>query len=103
SVFTKKTQRLAEERKVIERLEPYVDVVESYEADPVATVQALADQHGYDLVPRGTARGHGNGQPAAAATPPDEIAEFRQALGPEMEYLAEPLAPALTKLIDRKV
>jgi hypothetical protein len=102
--FTQKTQKIAEERKVIERLEPYVDVIESFEADPAATIAALAEQQGFDLVPRGTAPPSGNGHGQTLAQPaPTDVEEFRKVLGPDLEYLAEPLAPAVTTLIDRKV
>jgi hypothetical protein len=104
--FTQKTQALSAERKVIERLEPYVDVIESFEQDPTATIAALAEQQGFDLVPRGTAppTGQGNGHGQTLTQPaPTDVEEFRKVLGPDLEYLAEPLAPAVTTLIDRKV
>lgn len=99
--FTKKTQAIAAERKTFERLRPYEALVDAYEEDPATTLQTLADEHGYDLVPRGSAKPTG---PAADPTPTkSDVDEFRDVLGPELEYLAEPLAPAVTTLIDRKV
>lgn len=51
--FTKKTQTLATERKSVERLQSYSDIIDAYEADPEALVEALAQQHGLKLVKAG--------------------------------------------------
>lgn len=51
--FTKKTQTLSTERKSVERLQSYSDIIDAYEADPEALVEALAQQHGLKLVKAG--------------------------------------------------
>jgi len=95
--FTKKTQALAEERRAATRFEPYVDLIDAYEEDPKAVVLALAKQHGLTIAnPEAPATAEGTTTAVDAV-----LDEFKGALGPEFEYLAEGLAPAITKLVER--
>lgn len=102
--FTKKTQGLAEERKTYERMKPYVELIDAYEEDPEGVLTRLAAESGFSLVAKG-AKPAGDtpaGETAATADAVDEVmTEFRESLGPELEYLADGLAPAITKLVER--
>lgn len=99
AAFTKKTQALAEQRRSTERLSRYVDIIDAYEADPEATVLALAQQHGLTI----TRPGETTAETADTTTTAVDavLGEFKEALGPELEYLADGLAPAITKLVER--
>ena len=100
--FTKKTQTLAAERESVKRLQSYAPLIEAYESDPAAVVKLLAEENGLVLVPKGT-------EAAAAPAKADEAAsgvdalldEFRTELGPELEYLADGLAPAIKSLVQK--
>lgn len=97
--FTKKTQTLAAERKSVERLQQYEPLLDAYESDPMAVLKLLAEENGVELVTKG-------GAPAAATTETTAavdtmLDDFREALGPELEYLADGLAPAITKLVEK--
>jgi hypothetical protein len=98
--FTTKTQALSAERKTFERMRPYVELIDAYEEDPAAVVRALAEQNGLrlaDVPAKETTT-----ETAATDTAVDEVmTEFKAALGPELEYLADGLAPAITKLVER--
>lgn len=90
AVFTKKTQALAEQRKV---LAPYADLIEAYEQDPVTVLRDLASQQGLrfaDPEPQATTQ----------SIVDDAVGAFRQALGPELDFLADKLAPAVQALAE---
>jgi hypothetical protein len=94
--FTQKTQALSAERKTYEKVQPYGDLIEAYEADAEGTITALARERGYKLVK--------DEAPAAEAAKPvvdEALGEFRKALGPDYEYLADALSPALSALVQR--
>jgi hypothetical protein len=102
AAFTKKTQALAEQRRSTERLSRYVDIIDAYEADPEATVLALAQQHGLSITRPGETTAETTTETGDTTTAVDAVlTEFKEALGPELEYLADGLAPAITKLVDR--
>ena len=96
--FTKKTQALAEQRRSQERLAPYAEMIDALESDPDGTIRALAEQHGITI---GRAEPAAETAETAAAATEAVLTEFRTALGPELEYLADGLAPAITKLVER--
>lgn len=99
--FTKKTQALATKVKSVERLEQYEPLLDAYEQDPAAVIRLLAEEHGIELVAKGTAPAK---EPAASETTTavdTMLDEFRETLGPELEYLADGLAPAITKLVEK--
>jgi hypothetical protein len=100
-VFTKKTQALADQRKSSERLSQYVDIIDAYEEDPEATVVALGKALGLTVSREGEARAETKATETAATTADAIIGEFKESLGPELEYLADGLAPAITKLVER--
>lgn len=91
-VFTQKTQGLSAERKRLERLERYTDLIDAYETDPAGTIQQLADQHGLAKppVPEKPA------QPSAGESP--YLADAKAALGPDLDFLATPVAALLEKI-----
>lgn len=99
--FTKKTQALADQRKSSERLEQYVDIIDAYEEDPEATVVALGKSLGLTVSREGEARAETKTSETVATTADAIIGEFKESLGPELEYLADGLAPAITKLVER--
>lgn len=102
--FTTKTQALAAERRSVERLQSYADIIDAYESDPVATIRELARQNGMEFTPDETPAGEtpaGTGSTDATTTVDAVLTEFKEALGPELEYLADGLAPAITKLVER--
>lgn len=76
--FTKKTQTLATERKSVERLQSYSDIIDAYEADPEALVEALAQQHGLKLVKAGetTTETKVEEKPGPAAQPAPKLSAF---------------------------
>lgn len=97
--FTKKTQKIAEEHKSVERLRSYSDIIDAYETDPVALIKALAKQHSIDFTT--TAAGDTATTEETETTVDEVLGEFKEALGPDLEYLADGLAPAITKLVER--
>jgi hypothetical protein len=103
-VFTKKTQALAEKRKAVERFESYAPVLEAYESDPLALIRFLAEENGVELVTKDAATKPATGTATTTAetkTAVDGILDtFRQQLGPELEYLADGLAPAIKGLVE---
>jgi hypothetical protein len=101
--FTKKTQKLAERAKKYDRYDQYAPVLEEYEADPVAALTKLAEQHGLRLTDatapetrQATEEATEAAQPAVDAL----IQQFKEKLGPEYEYLADGLAPAVMHLVE---
>lgn len=98
-VFTRKTQALAEEKKSVERLRSYSDIIDAYESDPEATIKALAKQHNIDLTPAKAGETETTEETEDAVE--QVLSEFKEALGPDLEYLADGLAPAITKLVER--
>ncbi len=97
--FTKKTQALAEQRRSQERLAPYAELVDALESDAEGTILALAQQHGLTVTRPGEKPAETTADTTAAAEA--VVTEFRTALGPELEYLADGLAPAIQKLVER--
>jgi len=87
--FTQKTQKLAEERKGIEK---YQQLIDSFEADPKATIKKLAEQSGLTLVEAAQAAKEAeNGEDPI-------LTEVKKSLGPDLEFLAERVAPMFQKL-----
>lgn len=100
--FTKKTQALADERRTLERLAPYQDLIDAYESDPAAVVRTLAEQNGIKLVDDGDEKAAAASGDETTATAVETVLEdFKASLGPDLEYLADGLAPAITKLVER--
>lgn len=95
-VFTQKTQTLAAERKALTKAQPYMELIEAFETDKEGTLAKMAKEMGFTL-------NKDTVQTEAAAKPAvdDTIAEFKKSLGPEYEYLAEALAPAVSALVQR--
>jgi hypothetical protein len=87
--FTRKTQKLADERR---ELEPFRDLIAAYREDPAGTIEDLARQSGLEVR-----------KPSPADSPTsDPVADAKkvllEALGPEYEDLAEKLGPAISKV-----
>lgn len=105
--FTTKTQALAAERKALQAerdgVAQYKNLIEGYERNPGEVIRLLAEHHGFDIKPKGAAAAQTE-LPAtgAAETADDTTAVLRQALGPELEGLADALAPAIQKLVTRQ-
>ena len=106
-VFTQKTQKLSEDRKTTARLQEYAPIIDAFEADAEATIRALAEQYGVAIAPAGESK-----DAKATATETSKaieaeratlLAEFKDSLGPELEYLADHLMPAFEKLLDRRL
>jgi hypothetical protein len=105
--FTQKTQKLAEERRSVEKLREYAPLIEAYEENPEAVIRELAKLNGLSVAEVRAEIEHaetGEGTPAtdgdAQATVDAVMAEFKTNLGPELEYLADGLTPAITKLVE---
>lgn len=101
--FTQKTQKLAAERTALEPLKALAEhreLLEALQSDPEGTLKALAEQHGLKFA-EPTAEVETAQQAQSAAQPAvDAIVDsFKQKLGPELEYLADSLAPAITELV----
>jgi hypothetical protein len=92
TAFTQKTQALAEQRKA---LEPYQGLIDRWNTDPQGTVRALAEQAGVRLEQVETK------QEVRDATS-EVVAELKLDLGPDLEFLADKLGPALERLIARE-
>jgi len=91
SAFTKKTQELAEQRK---QLEPYQQLIRSYETDPKGTVKQLYEHFfpQQDATPK-----------QAAQATNAFLDQLRTGLGPELSFLADRMAPALENLMQSYV
>ena len=96
--FTPRMQKLSALTKA---LAPHADLLDGLESpDPAirqATVRQLAQTHGLTLAEPGPS----TETPYAASA--DALTITRQALGPELEFLAEKIAPAFEQLLDRRV
>ncbi len=103
SAFTKKTQALAAERRSHERLQPYADLIDAYEADAEGTLSQLAEQHGFKLVKPGEAAADTEEEVATGTTAEQLAEELRGELGEEYDYLVDPLSRALSKVADKLV
>jgi hypothetical protein len=93
--FTTKTQKLAADRKEVERLKKYQEIIDSFETDPEGTVKKLASQYGVTLeAPK----------KEPSQTKQDELnemqAELRQLLGEENEQLADGLFHIFNKRLE---
>jgi hypothetical protein len=105
SAFTKKTQAIAAERKSYERLSKYADIIDAFETDADATLEYLAEQRGMKLV-KGEAEGADERASTAAGDSADAtdkidalVDKFKASLGPEYDYMADALAPAIKDLV----
>ena len=90
AAFTRKTQSLAEVRRDLESKKRLLDELEN---EPEETVRALAKQLGIDL---GKVAGPTPAEVAPADSPFVKI--LKTHLGPELEGLADRLAPAITEI-----
>ncbi len=98
--FTQKTQKLAEERRSYDRLKPYAELVDAYETDPLETIERLARQHGRTLAVAGeTTETHADIPAASSEAATGLVDKFKEDLGPEYEYMADAMAPALMNLV----
>lgn len=94
--FTQKTQRLSAKKKSAERLARYEPMIDEYEENPTEFARRLAVRAGLLQTEKDT-------KPAkTAAEKETELltaieSDIKASLGTELEYLAEPLAPALVK------
>lgn len=96
--FAKSTQTRTDERRSSERLAQYADIIDAYEADAEGTVRELAKQLGLTI----TAPGDSTVTTEKTDATVDVVAaEFRKALGPDFEYLADNLMPAVKGLVER--
>lgn len=104
SAFTKKTQALAARRRetetAAERAEAYRDFLDAYEDNPEAAIREAARQLNIQMVDP-----HGNDRPTATAQQrmDSALTKFKEQLGPELEYMGEPLAKAVSALADELV
>ncbi len=93
-VFTQKTQELAALRKP---LEAQKDLLDALESDPTKTITQLAEQLGLKISPSSAE----TKVTETAATAVDTALEsFRQALGPELDFLADKLGPAMKSMAE---
>lgn len=93
--FTQKTQALAAERKALAESKELVD---EYKTNPKEVLRKLAEEHGFTLQTKGdkpAAIDQDTTKEAAANT----NAILREALGPELQGLADALTPAIEKLV----
>jgi hypothetical protein len=103
--FTAKTQKLAAERKEVERLKAYKEFIDKYESDPKATLTELARQQG--ILPPETAKQEPAKAAAVEQAGEDMQAKLRTLLGEGNEPLADGLAQifkeGLEKTIDKNL
>ncbi len=94
--YTKKTQALSEQRKEFEQWGP---LIESFKADPKATLLKLAPELGLTFAE--AAKAETKAEVAQASE--DALSTLRESLGPELAFLADKLAPALDRLVKQAV
>lgn len=102
--FTQKTQKLAADRASLERLTPYTDLVDALESTDEGVVaeaiRTLAKEYGVELTVKGAATATERAEIVEDKS--DELlAEFRKDLGPDLDYLADGLMPAVKKMVER--
>ena len=94
--WTQKTQKLAEDRKQFteqqEALEPFTDLVKGLQENPLETVKALANHFKIQL---GEAESKAEVKEAAN----ELLADLKQSLGPDLEFLADKLAPVFERTV----
>jgi len=98
--FTKKTQALAAQRKSLERLQEYQGFIDRLEEDPEGTIREFAKINNLTLA-EAKAAVEGTTDVEATDTIEEALTDFRKDLGPDLEYLADSLAPAMRKLLER--
>ena len=90
-LLTQKSTALADQRKA---LEPYADLIKSLDTDAAGTIAALGKQYGLTVTPTEQERRVAAVQPAVN----DAVASFKAALGPDLDFLGDKLAPAIQAL-----
>ncbi len=98
--YTRKTQALAEQRKSLERLQPFEAFIDLLQEDPTRAVQDFVKLNNLDLGTPAPAKGEPEA-PVVADAVDEVLADLKEGLGPDLEYLADGLAPALTKALKR--
>ena len=93
AAFTKKTMAVAEQRKTYEK---YEGLISAWESNPEQVVTQLAKSIGFDV-----------SKPATKVEAKEQAKtitdELREHLGDDLGFLADKLAPAMEKLIQRGV
>jgi hypothetical protein len=100
--YTQKTQALAAKRSTLERLQPYTELVDALEDDDpevaATAVRQLAKELGVALSP-GSDGTEVSATETAAATSEELLEKMKAKLGPELDYMAEALLPALQDVL----
>lgn len=78
-----------------QRMKPYENLIKAFEADPDGTLQKLAESRGMSIQRPGQAT-----EPNAQEQTVDLL---KRSLGPELEFLADKLAPAFDTLVQRSI
>jgi hypothetical protein len=100
-VFTKKTQTLAEERKTVAALTKFAPFLQELDRDAASAIKAAAAQLGLTVSDtRVETKAAETATTTAETMADDVIAQFRTALGPELDFLADKLAPAIRSLAE---
>ena len=94
AVFTKKTMALAEQRKALEPLQRFQ---EAYQADAAGTIADLAARHGLKLAPTPQET---KVTETAATIAETMAARVKAELGPDLDFLAEPLTRAFKTMAE---
>lgn len=93
--WTQKTQELAAQRKAIE---PHAELIKALQTDLPGTVRQLAQQAGLTVAPKPEEKA----AVETAASIADASAEaVKQALGPELDFLAGPLTKAIQTVAEQ--
>lgn len=96
--YTQKTQALAAERKAIADVAQHAEFLRAYKADPEATLRAEAQKLGLQIgAPVAETKAVEQAHSMADAT----LAQFKSALGPDLDFLADSLAPAVMKMAEQ--
>lgn len=95
--FTQKTQKLSAKYKDAEQ---DLELGRALRSNPTAVIEAIATQTGMKLVKGEVQKGDAPTTPEVSGSIGDEL---KKDLGPELAWLADRLAPAIERIVERKI
>ena len=95
--YTQKTQALAEERKAVADLQQHAEFLRAFKTDPEGTLRAEAARRGLQI---GAPIQETKAVEQAKSVVDDAVAQFKTALGPDLDFLGDALAPAVKAMAE---